>query len=57
MTIMDSETKKMLGEILAAVKGLEGRISKLESGAAAIGVTPHSMLSPAHYDVLAEEWR
>jgi hypothetical protein len=34
--IMDSETKKMLGEVLAAVKSLDGRLSKLESGAAPI---------------------
>lgn len=33
LIIMDSETKKMLGEILAAVKGLDGRVSKLEEGA------------------------
>ena len=30
---MDSETKKMLSEILAAVKSLDGRITKLEAGA------------------------
>jgi len=28
---MDGEAKKMLEEILAAVKGLEGRVSKLET--------------------------
>jgi len=31
---MDSEIKKMLEEILAAVKSLDGRVSKLEPGAA-----------------------
>lgn len=31
---MDSEIKKMLGEILAAVTSLDGRVSKLEEGAA-----------------------
>lgn len=31
---MDGETKKMLDEILAVVKRLDGRVSKLETGAA-----------------------
>jgi hypothetical protein len=31
---MDSETKKMLEQILAAVNSLNGRVSKLESGTA-----------------------
>lgn len=39
------------GELARGVRAAEA------SAAAATGVTPHSMLSPAHYDVLVEEWR
>lgn len=36
---MDAETKKMLDEILSAVKGLEGRVNAIEGGAAGNTVT------------------
>lgn len=37
---MDEETKKMLGEILAAVKGLDKRVAQLEGGAVSPAAVP-----------------
>lgn len=48
---MDSEMKKMLAEVLAAVKSLDGRVARLESGATPApnadpsGIAPEKRLS------------
>jgi hypothetical protein len=43
--IMDSEMKKMLEEVIAAVKSLDGRVSRLESG-----TTPVPNTAPSEHN-------
>ncbi len=53
---MDNETKKMLNEILSTVKGLDTRVSKLESAASPSPVTTSTDRSAADKKLSIKEF-